>query len=78
MTILTMERDYTTGNLTLAVKKKSKMALTHSLWKITTVREHVNSRSVCYETWKQAKLTFDEFNALNLNGTTNAKTAVKK
>ena len=80
MTILTMERDYTTGNLTLAVKKIEDAALTHSLWKITTVRDNVNSRDLfAYENMETGyKLTFDEFNALNLNGTTNAKTAVKK
>ena len=70
MTVLTMERDYTTGNLTLTVKKIEDAALTHSLWKITTVRDNVNSRDLfAYENMETGyKLTFDEFNALDLNG----------
>ena len=79
MTVLTMERDYTTGNLTLTVKKIEDAALTHSLWKITTVRDNVNSRDLfAYENMETGyKLTFDEFNALDLNGNLNATVAVK-
>ena len=79
MTVLTMERDYTTGNLTLTVKKIEDAALTHSLWKITTVRDNVNSRDLfAYENMETGyKLTFDEFNALDLNGNLNAAVAVK-
>ena len=79
MTVLTMERDYTTGNLTLTVKKIEDAALTHSLWKITTVRDNVNSRDLfAYENMETGyKLTFDEFNALDLNGSSNAITVVK-
>ena len=80
MTVLTMERDYTTGNLTLTVKEIEKAALTHSLWKITTVRDNVNSRDLfAYENMETGyKLTFDEFNALDLNGSSDATTVVKK
>ena len=80
MTVLTMERDYTTGNLTLTVKKIEEAALTHSLWKITTVRDNVNSRDLfAYENMETGyKLTFDEFNALDLNGNSDATTVVKK
>ena len=79
MTVLTMERDYTTGNLTLTVKKIEDAALTHSLWKITTVRDNVNSRDLfAYENMETGyKLTFDEFNALDLNGSSNATIVVK-
>lgn len=80
MTVLTMERDYTTGNLTLTVKKIEEAALTHSLWKITTVRDNVNSRDLfAYENMETGyKLTFDEFNALDLNGSSDATTVVKE
>ena len=80
MTVLTMERDYTTGNLTLTVKKIEEAALTHSLWKITTVRDNVNSRDLfAYENMETGyKLTFDEFNALDLNGNSDATTVVKE
>ena len=80
MTVLTMERDYTTGNLTLTVKKIEEAALTHSLWKITTVRDNVNSRDLfAYENMETGyKLTFDEFNALDLNESSNATAVVKK
>ena len=80
MTVLTMERDYTTGNLTLTVKKIEEAALTHSLWKITTVRDNVNSRDLfAYENVETGyKLTFDEFNALDLNGSSDATTVVKE
>ena len=80
MTVLTMERDYTTGNLTLTVKKIEEAALTHSLWKITTVRDNVNSRDLfAYENMETGyKLTFDEFNALDLNRSSDATTVVKE
>lgn len=80
MTVLTMERDYTTGNLTLTVKKIEEAALTHSLWKITTVRDNVNSRDLfAYENMETGyKQTFDEFNALDLNGSSDATTVVKE
>lgn len=80
MTVLTMERDYTTGNLTLTVKKIEEAALTHSLWKITTVRDNVNSRDLfAYENMETGyKLTFDEFNALDLNESSDATTVVKE
>ena len=80
MTVLTMERDYTTGNLTLTVKKIEEAALTHSLWKITTVRDNVNSRDLfAYENMETGyKLTFDEFNAWDLNGSSDATTVVKE
>ena len=80
MTVLTMERDYTTGNLTLTVKKIEEAALTHSLWKITTVRDNVNSRDLfAYENMETGyKLTFDEFNALDLKGSSDATTVVKE
>lgn len=53
--------------------------MTHSLWKITTVRDNVNSRDLfAYENMETGyKLTFDEFNALDLNGNLNATVAVK-
>ena len=80
MTVLTMERDYTTGNLTLTVKEIEEAALTHSLWKITTVRDNVNSRDLfAYENMETGyKLTFDEFNALDLNGSSDATTVVNE
>ena len=80
MTVLTMERDYTTGNLTLTVKKIEDAAIDSFFnGRSTTVRDNVNSRDLfAYENMETGyKLTFDEFNALDLNGNLNATVAVE-
>ena len=80
MKVLTMERDYKTGHLTLKAVKIEKAALTHSLWKITTIKDNVNSQVLFAFENKETgyKLTFDEFNvnAVNLNGAKDAQAFV--
>lgn len=78
MKVLTMERDYKTGHLTLKAVKIEKAALTHSLWKITTIKDNVNSQVLFAFENKETgyKLTFDEFNAVNLNGANDAQAFV--
>lgn len=78
MKVLTMERDYKTGHLTLKAVKIEKAALTHSLWKITTIKDNVNSQVLFAFENKETgyKLTFDEFNAVNLNGANDARAFV--
>ena len=78
MKVLTMERDYKTGHLTLKAVKIEKAALTHSLWKITTIKDNVNSQVLFAFENKETgyKLTFDEINAVNLNGANDAQAFV--
>lgn len=72
--VLTMERNYSTGELTLKAVKIEDAALTHSLWKITTIKDNVNGEVLFAFENKETgyKLTFDEFNAVNLNGANDA------
>ncbi len=78
--VLTMERDYTTGHLTLKAVKFEEAALTHSLWRITTIKDNVNSQVLFAFENKETgyKLTFDEFNAIDLNGAVDAQTTVRE
>ncbi len=80
MKVLTMERDYSTGELTLKVVKIEDAALNHSLWKITTIKDNVNAQTLFAFENKETgyKITFDEYNAIDLNGTSNAKNVVKQ
>ena len=68
--VLTMERNYMTGELTLKAVKFEEAALTHSLWRITTIKDNVNSQVLFAFENKETgyKLTFDENVALDLNG----------
>ena len=79
MKVLTMERDYMTGNLTLVAKTIEEAALTHSLWKITAEKQTVDGNVLFVFENKETgyKLTFDEFNAVDLEDELNAKSAVK-
>lgn len=77
--VLTMERNYSTGELTLKAVKIEDAALTHSLWKITTIKDNVNGEVLFAFENKETgyKLTFDEFSAVNLKGAQDAALAVK-
>lgn len=77
--VLTMERDYSTGHLTLKAVKFEEAALTHSLWKITTIKDNVNSQVLFAFENKETgyKLTFDENVAIDLNGRTNVRDVVR-
>ena len=77
--VLTMERNYSTGELTLKAVKIEEAALTHSLWKITTIKDNVNGEVLFAFENKETgyKLTFDEFSAVNLKGAQDAALAVK-
>ena len=77
--VLTMERNYSTGELTLKAVKIEDAALTHSLWKITTIKDNVNGEVLFAFENKETgyKLTFDEFSAVDLKGAQDAALAVK-
>lgn len=77
--VLTMERNYSTGELTLKAVKIEKAALTHSLWRITTIKDNVNGEVLFAFENKETgyKLTFDEFSAVDLKGAQDAALAVK-
>ena len=78
--VLTMERNYMTGELTLKAVKFEEAALTHSLWRITTIKDNVNSQVLFAFENKETgyKLTFDENVALDLNGEADVTNFVKK
>ena len=77
--VLTMERNYSTGELTLKAVKIEEAALTHSLWSITTIKDNVNGEVLFAFENKETgyKLTFDEFSAVDLKGAQDASLAVK-
>lgn len=77
-TVLTMERDYQTGELRLEVKTIEEATLTHSLWKIVYEKDAVSGKKFTFVNKETGyALTFDHTNAFNLNGATDAEAAVE-
>ena len=66
-TVLTMERDYSTGALHLEAKKIEDAALTHSLWKIKFDEDAVSGHNYTFINKETGyALTFDHTRAVNL------------
>ena len=76
-TVLTMERNYATGELHLEVKKIEEATLTHSLWQIVYEKDAVSGKKFTFVNKETGyALTFDHWNALDLNGNPDAENAV--
>ncbi len=76
-TVLTMERDYATGELRLEVKTIEDATLTHSLWKIKYEKDAVSGKKFTFVNKETGyALTFDHTNAVNLNGAADAEAVV--
>ena len=73
--VLTMERDYSTGHLYLAVKPIQDAVLTHSLWKIEYDPRTTNGRQFIFTNREtDYPITFDPYNAQLLTATGAAST----
>ena len=65
VTVLTVERDYSTGKLYLTSRKIEDAVLTHSLWEIKQSPVEINGRRFCFVNKETGyELTFDHFNSI--------------